>query len=578
MHRLTRVLAQIGILLLLLPALLSAPRVAQAYFECNPPTIIPPVPPTPPAPEPELPPVVTGITISGPRQVTAGGQVRFTVSATTDTTESITVQPAWTATGGTLVSWGPSVVWTAPTKVGTYTVGASYGRFTASQTVTVVPAAAVTLSLSPAGPLTVQAGQTLTFAGAAADVYGNPIDTFTWSVTGVGSVDNGAFRSLQVGRATVTATSGDRSASVQLTVAPGPVARVTLTPAGALTTETGEALQFTAAAADAYGNPVDAPAAWSSSGVDAVLDGRFRATRPGTATVTAQVGGVSGTSGTITVNPGLAPAGTADAGGAPVRIDITPTPEGAYVIAGPVLVQGTGTVSIRFPVGQATGDTLLVYRYDARLKAWIALPTLVAAGQALATVPTGVPVALLRTAITQPNDVAGALERAAILKVTSLGLMNGYPDGSFRPGLSLTRYQLAAVLVRLQHLDTAHADLSVLDRLADGWQIPEGEQANVAAVLQAGLMQGAIGRFSGEQTLTRAQLAVVVARLLGPGTAPAAGLPDVPAWARAAVDRVVAAGLMAPTADGSFHAEAVVTRGDLARVLAALVDVLAPRA
>lgn len=587
MQRLSRTLGRFGIVFLLVPvllvsALLVAPGTAQARFRSdfcgalfNIVLFVPEISCDPP-PTPR----VTGIGISGPTQVTAGTPVRYAITTTTDTGELVLPAPTWTATGGTLAPNGPWLTWTAPTKVGTYTVSASYSSFSASQTVTVVAGPVAAVSLSPAGPVTVRAGETLTFAGAATDAYGNPVDAPTWSVTGVGGIKDGAFRSEQAGKATVTLKSGDKSATVEVTVAPGPAAKVTLTPAGEQRTETGAALQFAAAAVDAYGNPVDVPAAWTNSGVGAVTGGRFRATRPGTATVTAQIGGVSASSGTITVAPGLAPAGTAVAGGAPVRIDVTPTPAGAYVMAGPVLVEGSGTASISFPVGQAAGDTLLVYRYDARLQAWIAVPTVLAAGQATAQVPAGVPVALIWGGISEPTDTTVASDDAPILKVMSMELMQGHADGSFGVDELITRYQLAVALTRLKHLDTAHADLTLLARLADGAQIPAWARASVAASLQAGLLKGTDSGFAGEQTLTRAQLALVLARLLGPSATPvpAAGLRDVPAWAQAAVDRVVAAGLMPVAADGTFHAEAVVTRGELARVLAALVDQLAPQA
>lgn len=47
------------------------------------------------------------------------------------------------------------------------------------------------------------------------------------------------------------------------------------------------------------------------------------------------------------------------------------------------------------------------------------------------------------------SDIQGNWAHDTILKAKELGLMNGYPDGTFKPNQPVTRAEMAAILVRL---------------------------------------------------------------------------------------------------------------------------------
>jgi len=158
-------------------------------------------------------------------------------------------------------------------------------------------------------PVTVQTGGSQTFTGTAQDQFGNPMPgSISWSVSGGGSINaSGVFTAGATpgGPFTVTATSGGVSgtASVTVTVTPPTLTTIQVTPASASVPPLGSQT-FSAAGYDQVGNPMSTPPSfsWSVSGGGAIDSaGVFTSSgAPGTFTVTASSGGVSG-SATVTV-------------------------------------------------------------------------------------------------------------------------------------------------------------------------------------------------------------------------------------------------------------------------------------
>ncbi|WP_310832088.1 glycosyl hydrolase 53 family protein [Paenibacillus pedocola] len=98
-----------------------------------------------------------------------------------------------------------------------------------------------------------------------------------------------------------------------------------------------------------------------------------------------------------------------------------------------------------------------------------------------------------------------------ILKVTSGGLMTGYPDGRFGPELYITRAEMAAVVVRWMQLSGEL--VSTFTDTADHWSAH-----NIALVQQAGYMKGMPdGSFGPDKYLTRAEAVTIFNRVLKRG-------------------------------------------------------------
>lgn len=95
----------------------------------------------------------------------------------------------------------------------------------------------------------------------------------------------------------------------------------------------------------------------------------------------------------------------------------------------------------------------------------------------------------------------------AILALSQEGVINGYKDATFRPENSITRGQTAAMVNRVLNLKAQNpvnfTDVSTSNDFA----------ADIAAMNEAGILQGySNGKFGVYETLTRAQLAVIVDR------------------------------------------------------------------
>jgi hypothetical protein len=175
-------------------------------------------------------------------------------------------------------------------------------------------------------------------------------------------------------------------------------------------------------------------------------------------------------------------------------------------------------------------------------------------------------------------DVAGTWAEGPVLALESLGVVSGYPDGTFRPGAPVTRAELAALLARALRLPPRPANL--LAAFADGAAVPSWAAQGLAAAVGGGLLQGdAAGDLDPGGPVTRAEAAVIAARALGLRPAPVAGFSDaasIPAWAVGAVGAAAQAGLMDGYPDGSFGPLEPVDRAEAAALALRLMRAARP--
>ncbi|RRJ64739.1 hypothetical protein EHV15_18765 [Paenibacillus oralis] len=117
------------------------------------------------------------------------------------------------------------------------------------------------------------------------------------------------------------------------------------------------------------------------------------------------------------------------------------------------------------------------------------------------------------------NDVpaGGAWYAGTVEAAVAAGLINGYPDGSFKPNAPITREQMAVMIARAADfagkLPEAHT-LS-LERFSDHSGIAGWAQDPVKQLLAAGIIEGANNNaFAPDELATRAQSAVLLKRML----------------------------------------------------------------
>ena len=150
------------------------------------------------------------------------------------------------------------------------------------------------------------------------------------------------------------------------------------------------------------------------------------------------------------------------------------------------------------------------------------------------------------------------------------GLLNG-SDGKILPKGLLTRAQMATMVNRA-FASSAKASLtSFTDMVPGAWHYDE-----MAKAVQMGVFQGADGKLSPNDPITREQAFAVLARAFGLADGKASSLDkfsdgaQVSSWAKGAVAALVEQGYVSG-ADGALNPQSYITRAEFAQVMDALV-------
>lgn len=109
------------------------------------------------------------------------------------------------------------------------------------------------------------------------------------------------------------------------------------------------------------------------------------------------------------------------------------------------------------------------------------------------------------------KDLSKHWAELIIGKAVQKGLFNGYADGTFRPDSSITREEVAVVIARLLALPSGASDMP----FADASEIGGWARRAVAQSVQAGFMKGYLdGAFRPKNMISRAEMAVIIGRVL----------------------------------------------------------------
>ncbi len=223
------------------------------------------------------------------------------------------INPTWSvaAGGGSISSSG---LFTAAAVIGDFanTVKATYGSLSGTASVTVIAGPLASITVTPT-PTTLSIGGTQQYTAVGKDAGGNTVAISpTWSVCcGSGTISSSGLFTAGTTPGTFTnavyATSGGVSGHATVTVIPGPLATISVTPNPSLLV-VGATQQLTAVGRDAGGNPVAITPVWSvvAGGGTISASGLFTAGgTPGTFANTAKAtsGGISGTA-TVNVTAG----------------------------------------------------------------------------------------------------------------------------------------------------------------------------------------------------------------------------------------------------------------------------------
>ncbi|WP_340514289.1 S-layer homology domain-containing protein [Cohnella sp. 56] len=170
----------------------------------------------------------------------------------------------------------------------------------------------------------------------------------------------------------------------------------------------------------------------------------------------------------------------------------------------------------------------------------------------------------------------GAIERAAALE-----LVNGFPDGTFKPKKVVTRAEFVTMLARA--LTVPGGEEGAVSAFKDAALIGEWAKPSVAKALAAGWVKGFDdGTFKPNAPITRAEMTVIAVRALKLETSETATLAfgdanRVPTWAKASVAEAVKAGLIQGRENNTFAPADATTRAEAVVVLLRVFDYVGNR-
>lgn len=172
------------------------------------------------------------------------------------------------------------------------------------------------------------------------------------------------------------------------------------------------------------------------------------------------------------------------------------------------------------------------------------------------------------------SDVAGHWAEASIRIAVDEGIVTGYPDGTFRPEGAVTRAEFAVMLARAMGID-ANAPWNAVPSGDEEWPNWAGGFIS-ALRERGIVNGYSNGRFEPGLTLSRSEIAAILARALSlpteAGTTTTfADDADIPAWAKPYVSSAVKAGIVQGRGDNRFVPEGAATRAEAVALIVRLL-------
>ncbi|WP_165847830.1 S-layer homology domain-containing protein [Ammonifex thiophilus] len=181
------------------------------------------------------------------------------------------------------------------------------------------------------------------------------------------------------------------------------------------------------------------------------------------------------------------------------------------------------------------------------------------------------------------KDMQGHWAEATVARLAAMGVVSGYPDGTFKPDNEITRAEVTAILARALKLSPGkEEDLKFADKAA----IPAWAKGVIAAAAKEGLVKGypqpdGTVTFEADRPLSRVEMAVLAVRILEkkagkvtPAELKFADAEAIPDWAKASVGVAVAKGIVAGYPDNTFRPDQPVTRAEASAMILRLLDAL----
>lgn len=169
------------------------------------------------------------------------------------------------------------------------------------------------------------------------------------------------------------------------------------------------------------------------------------------------------------------------------------------------------------------------------------------------------------------SDTKGHWAEEMIREAASLGIVNGFTDGTFKPNKSVTRAQFVTML--MQSIDP---NLEMKGELpfTDRGHVGEWAHAAIAAAVEREITLGyEDGSFRPSEQITRAQMVAMIARATalkvedGGKRHTFADEGHIPRWARDSIELLYKLGIVQGRSDNRFDPQATATRAEAAVML-----------
>ena len=179
------------------------------------------------------------------------------------------------------------------------------------------------------------------------------------------------------------------------------------------------------------------------------------------------------------------------------------------------------------------------------------------------------------------DDMKNSDAHAAAIKLSQEGIMSGTQIGDgyyFQPNAAVSRSEF--VVLAMQTLGIKEVNTLRTTGFFDDAEIPVSMKGYVAAARELEYVNGSYNAdgklcFFPNDNITRAEAALIVGRMIEVATpviSPSLGdYEDIPTWARSSVLSLCAIGVM-ETNDGKIEANEIMTRGETAKMLAAMLS------
>ncbi|WP_261807656.1 S-layer homology domain-containing protein [Paenibacillus sp. N3.4] len=167
------------------------------------------------------------------------------------------------------------------------------------------------------------------------------------------------------------------------------------------------------------------------------------------------------------------------------------------------------------------------------------------------------------------SDISEYWAEANIKQAVRARIVNGYPDGTFKPKATVTQ---AEFVVMLMNALKPQAEGNALT-FTDSAKIGAWAQKSISQAVQAGLIHGyEDGSLRPDAEITPAEMAVVIAKALGQSDEANAAVSfaddrDIPAWAKGSVAFVQKKGIVQGKSNNIFAPQKHATRAEAVTVL-----------